>query len=110
MSIIHIANAEEFKKEVVNYAGIVVVDFRAEWCGPCRMIWPVMEELEKDNAEKWVRVVKVNVDENPELAWAFQVSSIPVVFFMKKWQPVDTIIGANPKNIYQMKIDELTIR
>ena len=71
------------------------------------MIGPVMEELERDNADKGVMIVKVNVDENPELAWAFQVSSIPVIFFMKNGQPVDTIIGANPKGVYQNKIDEL---
>jgi len=71
------------------------------------MIGPVMEELVKDNADKGIKIVKINVDENPELAGAFQVSSIPVVFFMKGGQPVDAIIGANPKGVYQNKIDEL---
>lgn len=107
MWIIHIANAEQFKTEVIPYEGLVVLDFRAEWCGPCRMIGPVMEELVNDNEAKGVKVVKINVDENPELAWAFQVSSIPVVFFMKNGQPIDSIIGANPKTVYQNKIDEL---
>ena len=71
------------------------------------MIGPVMEELANENAAKGVKVAKVNVDENPELAWTFQVSSIPVVFFMKNGQPVYTIVGANPKSVYQAKIDEL---
>ena len=73
------------------------------------MIGPVMEELANENAAKGVKVAKVNVDENPELAWTFQVSSIPVVFFMKNGQPVDTIVGANPKSVYQAKIDELLV-
>jgi thioredoxin 1 len=107
MGIIHIENPEQFKKEVVEYKGLVVVDFRAEWCGPCRMIGPVMEELAHDNEATGVKVAKINVDNNPELAGAFQVSSIPVIFFMKDGQPVDTIIGANPKGVYQNKIDEL---
>lgn len=97
MSIIHIENTDQFKKEVVEHQGIVVVDFRAERCGPCRMIGPVMEDLAHENAAKGVRVAKVNVEENPDLASAFQVSSIPAVFFMKNGQPVDTIVGANPK-------------
>lgn len=68
MAIIHIKDAEQFKTEVIAHPGLVVLDFRAEWCGPCRMIGPVMEELERDNADKGVMIVKVNVDENPELA------------------------------------------
>lgn len=107
MSILHIENPEQFKTDVVNHEGLVVVDFWAEWCGPCRMIGPVMEELAKDNEAKGVKVAKINVDENPELASAFQVSSIPVVFFLKGGKPVDAIIGANPKNVYQAKIDQL---
>ena len=107
MSLIHITSAEQFKTEVITHPGLVVLDFRAEWCGPCRMIGPVIEELEHDNAVKGVKVAKVNVDENPELASTFQVSSIPVVFFMKNGQAIDTIVGANPKGVYQAKIDEL---
>lgn len=68
MSLIHITSAEQFKNEIVNHPGLVVLDFRAEWCGPCRMIGPVMEELANENAAKGVKVAKVNVDENPELA------------------------------------------
>lgn len=107
MSLIHITSNEQFKKEVVEFEGLVVVDFWAEWCGPCRMIWPVLEELAADNEGKKVIIAKVNVDENPELSAAFQVSSIPVVFFMRDGKPVDTIVGANPKEVYQNKIDEL---
>lgn len=109
MSIIHIENPEHFKKDIVAHPWVVVIDFRAEWCGPCRMIWPVMEELAHDNASKDVKVAKINVDDNQELAGAFQVSSIPVVFFMKNGEVISKIVGANPKNVYQEKIDELLV-
>jgi thioredoxin 1 len=68
MSLIHIVGVDQFKTEVVSYEGLVVLDFRAEWCGPCRMIGPIMEELANDNVAKSVKVAKVNVDENPDLA------------------------------------------
>ena len=66
-----------------------------------------MEDLAKDNEGKPVQVVKINVDENQELAGMFQVSSIPVVFFIQGGKPVDHIVGANPKGVYQNKIDDL---
>jgi len=72
MSLIHITSSEQFKTDVVEFDGLSVVDFWAEWCGPCRMLWPIMEELSTDNEGKPVQVVKVNVDENPELSGAFE--------------------------------------
>ncbi|MFA7717932.1 MAG: thioredoxin domain-containing protein [Candidatus Absconditabacterales bacterium] len=107
MTVIHIESPEQFKKEVLSFDGISVIDFRAERCGPCRMLGPIMEELAEDNKGKKVQIVKVNVEQNPELSEKFQVSSIPVVFLMKGENPVDTIIGANPKSVYQNKIDTL---
>lgn len=107
MTIIHIESTEQFKTDVLAFDGISVVDFRAERCGPCRMLWPIMEELANDNEGKPVQVVKINVDENQELAGMFQVSSIPVVFIMQGGKPVDTIVGANPKGVYQNKINDL---
>ena len=92
MPVIHIENPEQFKKEVLSFDGISVVDFRAERCGPCRMLGPIMEELAEDNKGKKVQIVKVNVDENQQLATTFQVSSIPAVFLMKGENPVGTIV------------------
>ena len=71
------------------------------------MLWPIMEELAEDNKGKKVQIVKVNVEENPELSQTFQVSTIPVVFLIKDGNPVGTIPSVNPKNVYQNKIDEL---
>ena len=102
MSVIHINWVEEFKKEVLESWKLAVVDFRAERCGPCRMLWPIIEQLAEDNKD--VVIAKVNVDENQELAGTFQVSSIPVVFFVKDGQVVDKVVGANPPTVYQEKI------
>jgi thioredoxin 1 len=65
-----------------------------------------MEELATDNADKNVQIVKINVDENSEIAWSFGVSSIPAVFFVKGGQVVDAMVGAMPKNMFQEKIDQ----
>ena len=70
------------------------------------MLWPVMEELAADNEGKKVQIVKVNVDQNNELAGMFQVSSIPAVFIVQGGKPVDSIVGVNPKHFYQGKIEE----
>jgi thioredoxin 1 len=83
MSVIHIENEQEFQEKVVQFTGISIVDFRAEWCGPCRMLGPIMEDLSTEYAGKPVQVIKVNVDENRALAEKFQVSSIPVVFIIQ---------------------------
>ena len=104
---LHITTPEQFQTQVLDYDGISLVDFRAEWCGPCRMLGPVMDQLATEYAGKKVQIVKVNVDELPGIAGQFGVSSIPAVFIVKDKKVVDTIIGANPKTIYQVKIDAL---
>lgn len=108
MSVIHIESVEQFKQEVLEFDGVSIVDFRAERCGPCRMLWPIMEDLAEDNtANDKVKIVKVNVEEHRALAETFQVSSIPAVFIVQGGKAVDAIIGANPKEIYQNKINAL---
>lgn len=102
MAVIHISSVEEFKKEILEYKGVSVVDFRAERCGPCRMLGPIIEQLGEENKE--VKIAKVDVDKQQELAAAFQVSSIPVVYFIKNGQVVDKIVGANPATVYKEKI------
>jgi len=104
MSVLHIKNVEQFKKEVLESNKLAVIDFRAERCGPCRMLGPVIEQLAVDHED--VVVAKVNVDENQELAATFQVSSIPVVFFVKDGKVIDRVVGANPPTVYKEKIAE----
>jgi thioredoxin 1 len=106
MSVLHINSVEQFKKEILSYKGLSIVDFRAERCGPCRMLGPIIEKLADEHKD--VRIAKVNVDENQELAGTFQVSSIPIVFFLKDGQVVDKVIGVNPPTVYKEKIAELS--
>lgn len=101
---LHIQSVEQFKTEILEHKWLALVDFRAARCGPCRMLGPIIDQL----AEKYkdVKIAKVNVEEQPELAGAFQVSSIPVVYIIKDGQVVDRIIGANPLTVYEEKIAE----
>jgi thioredoxin 1 len=104
MSVLHINSVDQFKKEILEYTGLSIVDFRAERCGPCRMLGPIIEQLADEYKD--VRIAKVNVDEQRELAGTFQVSSIPVVFFIKNGEVVDHVVGANPPTVYKEKIAE----
>ena len=104
MSVIHIEDKEHFKKEILENKGVSVVDFWAPRCGPCRMLTPVIEQL----AEKYpnVKIAKVNVEDNQELAGAFEVSSIPVVYFMKDGKVIEKLVGVNPQTVYEERIAE----
>jgi len=104
MSVIHISSVEEFKKEILEHKGLSVVDFRAERCGPCRMLGPIIEQLGEEH--KGVKIAKVNVDEQQQLAATFQISSIPVVYFIKDGQVIERIVGVNPASVYKEKIAE----
>ena len=84
----------------------VLADFWAAWCGPCRRVAPIVEELAKDYAGK-LKVIKINVDDNPDLAARYQVMSIPTLLFIKNGAEVDKVVGAVPKNILEEKIKTL---
>ncbi|RAJ10908.1 thioredoxin [Chitinophaga skermanii] len=92
-----------FETEVINSDKLVVVDMWAEWCGPCRAIGPIIEELSKDYAGQ-VDIGKVNVDHNPETAVDYGITSIPAILFFKGGKVVDKITGAVPKAVLERKI------
>ncbi len=92
-----------FKEQVANNPGLVVVDFWAEWCGPCRALAPVINELSSEYEGK-AKIGKLNVDENPIVGSEFGITSIPAVLFFKNGQVVDKQIGAVPKSVLDKKI------
>jgi len=95
-----------FQKEVLESDKLTMVDFWAEWCGPCRAIGPVVEELATQYAGK-VNVGKVNVDNNSNVSTNFGITSIPAILFFKNGQVVDKQIGAVPKSVLEKKITSL---
>ena len=95
MSAMHIHN-HNFQEEVMGSEKPVLVDFWASWCGPCRMVGPIIDEIAAEHPE--YKVVKINVDEEPELAGRFQVVSIPTLMVVKNGQVVKQSAGARPKN------------
>ena len=92
-----------FQTTVMESDKLSVIDFWAEWCGPCRAIGPVIEELATEYAGK-VNIGKVNVDVNPNLSMNFGITSIPAILFVKGGQVVDKQIGAVPKSVLDKKI------
>ncbi len=95
-----------FQAEVLDADQLTVVDFWAEWCGPCRAIGPVIEELHKEYQGK-VKVGKLNVDHNPQVAMKYGITSIPAILFLKKGEVVDKLVGAQPKTVFSKKIESL---
>ncbi|MBO9130572.1 thioredoxin [Bacillus sp. 165] len=102
MAIVNATN-QTFAEE--TNSGVVLVDFWAPWCGPCKMIAPVLEELDAEMGEK-VKVVKVDVDENQETAIKFEVMSIPALFVLKDGQVVEKTLGYQPKEALEALVSK----
>ncbi|MBQ4641070.1 MAG: thioredoxin [Oscillospiraceae bacterium] len=94
MSVLHITK-ETFENEVLKSDKPVLLDFWASWCGPCRMVGPVLDEIAEERED--IKVCKVNVDDEPELAAAYQISSIPTLMVVKDGKIVNQSLGAKPK-------------
>lgn len=88
---------DNFEAEVINSKLPVLLDFWAVWCGPCRMLSPIVSEIAEENEGK-IKVGKINVDEQPELAAAFSVSSIPMLVYFRDGKPVSASVGYQPKS------------
>ena len=98
-------NDSNFNEEVLNAKGVVVVDFFATWCAPCKMLAPVLEEVASEMAE--VKVLKIDVDESPETATKYGVQSIPTIKIFKDGAEVETKGGFMPKDVLKEAIEEV---
>ena len=105
MSVIHIKNVEEFTKEVMQSGKLAVVDFRAERCGPCRMLGPIIEQLGEEHKD--IVIAKVNVDENGDLASQYSVFSIPTFVIFKDGQIVGQFSGAMGKEGFEEELRKI---
>jgi thioredoxin 1 len=94
-----------FKTDVLESDKLSVIDFWAEWCGPCRAIGPVIEELATEYTGK-VNIGKVNVDHNPQVSMNYGITSIPAILFVKNGEVVDKLVGAQPKSNFVKKIEQ----
>lgn len=99
-------NDNQFQEEVLNSKGLVLVDFWAEWCGPCRMVAPIVDELAAEY-EGRVNIGKCDVDRNDDIVASFRIRNIPTIIFFKNGEPVDKHVGAISKNDLKAKIDAL---
>ena len=98
-------NQNNFKAEVLDYQGVAMVDFWAPWCGPCRMVAPIIDQLAEEYAGK-VKIGKVNTDENLALSTEYQIMTIPTMLVFKDGKVVDTINGALPKQRIAAVLDK----
>ena len=90
-----IVNKNNYEKEVIESSGTVIVDFYADWCGPCKMIAPILEEIVQEN--EGIKLCKVNVDNDGELAMGFGIASIPTIFIYKNGEITNKIVGYRTK-------------
>jgi thioredoxin 1 len=95
-----------FKDTALAEGGVAVVDFWAEWCGPCRLVSPIIEELSTEYGDK-AQIGKLNVDHNPEVSMQFGVRSIPTILFIKDGKVIDKHVGTATKATLKQKIDSL---
>ncbi len=97
---------QNFGDEIESSVGLTVVDFWAAWCGPCRMVAPIVADLAEEYSDQGLRVGKLDVDQNPGTASKFGIRSIPSILFFKDGKHVDTVVGAVPKPFLEAKVYE----
>jgi thioredoxin 1 len=106
MGSVNKTDVAHFDADVINSNKPVLVDFWAEWCGPCRVLGPILDEVAKEVGEK-AQVLKVNVDDNPELAQRYGIRGIPTMIFFKNGQAAKTLVGVQPKEEIKKSLEEL---
>jgi thioredoxin 1 len=105
VSTAHDVTDATFAEEVLNSSDTIMVDFWAEWCGPCRAVSPILDAIAAENSDK-IKIVKLNVDDNPQTAMKYQITSIPAMKVFKGGELVKTIIGAKPKPAIEADLAE----
>jgi len=105
MSVAHDVTDATFADEVLNSKDTIMVDFWAEWCGPCRAVSPILDAIAAENADK-IKIVKLNVDDNPQMAMKYQITSIPAMKVFRGGEVVKTVIGARPKPVLEADLAE----
>jgi thioredoxin 1 len=94
-----------FQSDVLDSSDTIMVDFWAEWCGPCRAVGPILEQIADEHSEK-IKIVKLNVDDNPQMALKYQITSIPAMKVFRGGEVVKTVIGAKPKPALEADLAE----
>jgi thioredoxin 1 len=94
-----------FAEDVLNSSDTIMVDFWAEWCGPCRAVSPILDQIASEHSEK-IKIVKLNVDDNPQMAMKYQITSIPAMKVFRGGEVVKTVIGAKPKPALEADLAE----
>jgi thioredoxin 1 len=97
-----------FDELVINSKDTIMVDFWAEWCGPCRAVGPILDQIASENADK-IKIVKLNVDDNPQMAMKYQITSIPAMKVFRGGEVVKTVIGAKPKPAIEADLAEFLV-
>ncbi|MGH2343785.1 MAG: thioredoxin [Chloroflexota bacterium] len=105
MAKLDLLNADQFATQVLKAEGAVLVDFYADWCGPCRMLAPILEDLSVEFAGR-LSVVKLDVDANPEVAASFGVQSLPTLLLFRNGTPIQRLVGAMPKAPLKAKLEQ----
>ena len=105
MSVAKDVTDATFADEVLNSTDTIMVDFWAEWCGPCRAVSPILDQIAQENPDK-IKIVKLNVDDNPQMAMKYQITSIPAMKVFRGGEVVKTVIGAKPKPALEADLAE----
>ncbi len=98
-----IIDAQSFEAEVLENEGVVLVDFFAEWCGPCKMMAPILDQLSDEYAGQ-ATIAKLDIDTNPEISDRYRISAVPTLLIFKNGEKVDTIVGFQPKQSLELRL------